>query len=76
MTLAVCLVTASAAPSPTFFLPAGATLSLTSAGLVTTSAAGVVLNTVPLGSILLAKGALAGKALLLKAILEERAKNN
>ena len=72
LTLAVCLLTASAQP---LFLAPGASVAFTTAGgLVLTSAAGVA-TTIPTGSLILGKAAVATKLLLLKAYLDERAKN-
>ena len=87
LTLAVCLATASASPIIPPLVPglaAGTTIALTSAGLVTTSAAGVAVNTVPLAGVALAGGAvLAGgaalavdKILLIEALRNELNKNN
>ena len=86
LTLAVCLVTASAQPILPV-LPAGVTAAFTTAGgLVFTQttaaggvAAGTVLATIPTANLILGKAAIgatiAGKALLVKAILDEREKN-
>merc|ERR1711971_642008 len=78
ITLAVCLLTTSAQP---LFLAPGVTAAFTAAGgLVFTQttasatvAAGTVLATIPTGTLLLGKGLLAGKLLLAKAYLDERA---
>ena len=80
LTLSVCLLTASAQP---LFLAPGVTAAFTTAGgLVLTQttasatvAAGTVLATIPTANLILGKAALAGKALLVKAILDEREKN-
>ena len=80
MTLAVSLVSASAKP---FFLPAapaipaaaGATAAIVGGNLVVTSAAGAVLLDAPLALLIAGKGLIAGKLLLAKAYLDERAKN-
>ena len=74
------LVSASAKP---FFLPAvpaipaagAATAAIVGGNLVVTSAAGAVLLDAPLALVLAGKAALIGKGLLLKAYLDERAKN-
>ena len=83
-TLAVCLVTASAQP---LFLGPGVTAAFTAAGGLTLTqttaaggvAAGTLLATIPTANLILGKVALgatiAGKALLVKAILDEREKN-
>ena len=76
-TLAVCLVSASAKP---LFLTAasaaaGATAAIVGPNLVVTSAAGVVLLDAPLALLIAGKGLIAGKLLLAKAYLDERAKN-
>ena len=72
LTLAVCLLTASAQP---LFLAPGASAAFTTAGgLVLTSAAGVA-TTIPTANLILGKALLAGKLLLVKAYLDERAKN-
>ena len=78
LTLAVCLVSASAQPIIPPFIPglaAGTTIALTNGAIVTT-AAGAAVNTVPLASAALGGGILAGvgvgKALLIKAILDAR----
>ena len=79
LTLAVCLVSASAQPIIPPFIPglaAGLTTSVVGGSLVTAGAAGAVVNTVPLASAALGGGILAGvgvgKALLIKAILDAR----
>ena len=73
LTLAVCLVSASAQP---LFIPAGATAAFTAAGgLTVTSAAGATLLSVPTVALVAGKVAVAGKLLLLKAYLDERNKN-
>ena len=86
LTLSVCLVTASAQPlflapgvTAAFTVPGG--LVLSSAAVAANAAAGTpaipaaVLATIPTGAILAGKAALIGKALLLKAYLDEREKN-
>ena len=76
MTLAVCLVTASA--QPIFFpgLAAGTTIALGANGLVTTVAGVGAVNTVPLAGVALAGGAVGaagiGKLLLIKSLLDAR----
>lgn len=72
MTLAVCLVYASAQP---LFLPAGATAALGAGGLVVTSAAGATLVSIPPVALVAGKALLAGKILLAAAYLNERNKN-
>ena len=72
LTLAVCLLTASAQP---LFLAPGASIAFTAAGgLVLTPAVGAA-TTIPTGALIVGKAALATKLLLLKAYLDERAKN-
>ena len=79
LTLAVCLVTASAQP---LFLAPGITAAFTIAdGLVlssaaTATAAAATLATIPTSTILVGKGLIAAKALLLKKALDDaNAKN-
>ena len=75
LTLAVCLVSASAKP---FFLApaaAGATAAIVGPNLVVTSAAGAVLLDAPLALLIAGKAAVATKLLLAKAYFDERAKN-
>ena len=80
MTLAVSLVSAS--PKP-FFLPAapaipaaaGAGAAIVGGNLVVTSAAGATLLNAPLALVLAGKAAVAGKLVLAKLYLDERAKN-
>ena len=83
LTLAVCLVFASAQP---LFFPAAAAvpaigaagaggIALGAGGLVVTSAAGVVLLEIPAAALVAGKVALAGKLLLAKAYLDQRNRN-
>ena len=72
LTLAVCLVSASAQP---LFLPAGATAAIGAGGLVVTSAAGATLVSIPAAVLVAGKVGLAAKLLLAKAYLDERNKN-